>query len=433
MQTKIPKTGFDAPTATVVPCCRQYTGAWIALAIAILVATVAGCRPSRGLEFAANEVELLKLERYKFAPGQRLDPSYREQVDAVMASLFGTPDEPAFPFPANDESSFRQILSMEHVAVAAGPVASVDDGKTNLGLYRKHCANCHGLVGDGAGPVALTLNPYPRDFRLGKFKFKSTPLRVPPTDADLAKIIRHGIPGTAMPAFPGLPPHELAALVDYVKYLSIRGEVERRLWDEVTNLNGEPLVEIPGKLQTAEAREAFRKRIVSDPNSAVTAILFDDVLPRWVERDQRVTQVGEIPAGVAVESSEFSRFAANGRELFVGKANCIQCHGIPGQAATQPVHYDDWTNDWVKTPGVDVLIRKTMRDFIRAGALPPRQIRPRNLAFPVYRGGGEAEALYLRIKNGIEGTPMPSSVSLSDTEIWELVAFVRSLPLGGKQ
>jgi len=36
--------------------------------------------------------------------------------------------------------------------------------------------------------------------------------------------------------------------------------------------------------------------------------------------------------------------------------------------------------------------------------------------------------LYLRIANGIEGTPMPAAATLKSDEIWALVAFVKALP-----
>ena len=98
-----------------------------------------------------------------------------------------------------------------------------------VGLYREHCAHCHGITGDGVGPTATFLNPYPRDYRKGQFKFKSTPVGQKPTHADLKKIVFDGVPGTAMPSFKLLPDLEVEALVDYVKYLAIRGEVEARV------------------------------------------------------------------------------------------------------------------------------------------------------------------------------------------------------------
>ena len=46
--------------------------------------------------------------------------------------------------------------------------------KDGRNLYMQHCLHCHGVSGDGAGPTAKFLNPRPRDYRQGIFKFKST-------------------------------------------------------------------------------------------------------------------------------------------------------------------------------------------------------------------------------------------------------------------
>src|SRR6185503_6506455 len=112
--------------------------------------------------------------------------------------------------------------------LAAGPFGGNQDG-TQRGLYRQHCVHCHGINGDGAGPTAAFLTPYPRDYRYGWYKFKATERGDKPTDADLARTIREGIMGTAMPSFALLPNDEVEALVEYVKYLSIRGETELAL------------------------------------------------------------------------------------------------------------------------------------------------------------------------------------------------------------
>ena len=42
-------------------------------------------------------------------------------------------------------------------------------------IYEFRCAPCHGFSGKGDGPAAMTLDPRPRDFTRGLFKFKSTP------------------------------------------------------------------------------------------------------------------------------------------------------------------------------------------------------------------------------------------------------------------
>ena len=45
-----------------------------------------------------------------------------------------------------------------------------------------------------------------------------------------------GIEGTAMPSFALLDRGEIDALIDYVKYLSVRGEMERALVEEAADL-----------------------------------------------------------------------------------------------------------------------------------------------------------------------------------------------------
>ena len=74
------------------------------------------------------------------------------------------------------------------------------------------------------GPTAAFLNPYPRDYRMGKFKFKVTAEANKPTHYDLQHILINGIPGTSMPSFRLLPDQDREALIEYVKYLAVRGE-----------------------------------------------------------------------------------------------------------------------------------------------------------------------------------------------------------------
>jgi mono/diheme cytochrome c family protein len=88
-------------------------------------------------------------------------------------------------------------------------------------VYRKACAACHGDRGDGQGPAARYLEPRPRDFTSGTFKFRSTPNGERPTDADLLRIVEEGVPGTQMPAWKGvLTDRELADVAAYVKGFS---------------------------------------------------------------------------------------------------------------------------------------------------------------------------------------------------------------------
>lgn len=89
-------------------------------------------------------------------------------------------------------------------------------------LYREHCANCHGLEGDGQGPLAGDLSTRPQNFTKGEYKFRSTMSGELPTDADLFRTITVGIPGTAMEGYQNLPQPDRMALVAYLKSLSPR-------------------------------------------------------------------------------------------------------------------------------------------------------------------------------------------------------------------
>ena len=102
------------------------------------------------------------------------------------------------------------------------PGADVDAGAP-LGarIFAQHCAVCHGPDGRGNGPAAPSMFPRPRDFTSGKFKYKSTAAGEPPTDEDLLRTIRDGLPASAMPYFAGLlSTEELNAVVEQVKSFS---------------------------------------------------------------------------------------------------------------------------------------------------------------------------------------------------------------------
>jgi mono/diheme cytochrome c family protein/plastocyanin len=92
-----------------------------------------------------------------------------------------------------------------------------------LGLYRQHCATCHGEAGDGAGESVPFLHDRPRNFTRGEFKFRSTRSGDLPTIEDLVRTLTVGIPGTEMPSFRRvLPPRDRAILARYVMSYSDR-------------------------------------------------------------------------------------------------------------------------------------------------------------------------------------------------------------------
>jgi len=84
-------------------------------------------------------------------------------------------------------------------------------------VYGTYCVGCHGEKGDGKGPAEPFLSPKPRDFRVGRIKYAAVPSGELPRDDDYSRVIRNGLQGTAMPAFPFLAHDEVAALIAYVK------------------------------------------------------------------------------------------------------------------------------------------------------------------------------------------------------------------------
>jgi mono/diheme cytochrome c family protein len=92
--------------------------------------------------------------------------------------------------------------------------------QAGLKLYQHNCSPCHGEKGDGNGIAAPHLLPKPRDFTAAKFRVRSTPTGSLPTDADLERAIRHGLPYTAMPAFDWMSDAEIKSLVAAVKSFS---------------------------------------------------------------------------------------------------------------------------------------------------------------------------------------------------------------------
>jgi cytochrome c oxidase cbb3-type subunit 2 len=134
-------------------------------------------------------------------------------------------------------------------------------------VYAKYCVGCHGEKGDGNGPAAPMLDPRPRNFTLGAFKFRTTPTGNPPTEEDLLRTLGQGVHGTSMPSWRLVPEDDRRSVIEYLKTFSA-------VWKQPR----QPAFAIP------------------DP-------------PVYVGSDSSV---------------------ARGRELYT-KAGCFQCHGPAGK------------------------------------------------------------------------------------------------------
>ncbi|MCY3928296.1 MAG: c-type cytochrome [Acidobacteria bacterium] len=152
----------------------------------------------------------------------------------------------------------RKAIAATFAALLVAPAAAQVDlgteeqraaGKV---VYDKYCGQCHGDTGDGNGYATPRVQPKPRDFTTGKYKFRTTPNGMLPSDDDLRRIIEIGAPYTSMPGWPNLTSTEIQNVIYYLKSFSPDFENPDRY--------AEP-IDIPRPLESTEESIA-RGRVV---------------------------------------------------------------------------------------------------------------------------------------------------------------------------
>jgi len=339
----------------------------------------------------AEMAEVLADNRTRFAReleaigrGARVDPTdYRRSAPDLSERIANIVADSAMP------AGERQA---ELKALFEGYYPSLRDSAE---LYRQQCLHCHGVEGGGDGPTAGPrerpfLDPRPRDYRLGKFKFTAVKDKARPRRQDLYRVLDQGVYGTAMPSFRRFSAAERWGLVDYVRLLAIRGEVEQSL------------------VATFEEEESL--------GAEAPLVAFQETWDKWQQAKEKVVSFdGEIPGLTAASLKR-------GDELYhdATKGNCASCHGDRGLGDGPAAFKIDekgrrvsaYTDDW----GDPIL--------------------PRNLVQGLFRGGKRPIDIYRRIYAGINGGPMPGigeskdaqgNPVLSSDDMWALVHYVRSL------
>jgi mono/diheme cytochrome c family protein len=345
-----------------------------ASAVAIAVAS-AGCSRVADVSYTLR------------ADAEKLDlpAKHTAQIAEYLAMFHGTPSNPrmALPDPSAEPPAATAGEAADVAPIARVDKAGYDRHTLQLGheVYTRQCAGCHGTTGDGRGPAGAFLNPPPRDYRNGVFKFTSTPRGSKPRRDDLRRILKYGAKGTSMPAFRFLADEEAEAVLDYVQVLASRGQLEIDLIREATDELDEGDDFDPQTV--AEYVQAISDSWDRAESELVRPLTVNP--PRTPETIQRG----------AVAFAEFS---------------CVKCHGPTARGSkSADVGQDIWG----------------------------RTAYPANLAMGMLHGGRRPVDIYRRIYSGINGTPMPSSkdpnTAIGETpeqrsdRIWHLVHFITAV------
>lgn len=370
-------------------------------------------KPGNPIEPKAKEI----VDQEVLRDPTRLSAKDQQELAAALDGVFGTPAAPKV-------SAKEAGLEEETIKIL-----KLDDGTLDKGSrhFRVHCLHCHGMSGDGRGPTARWINPHPRDFRAGKFKFQSVnqldskpsdPLQHangerPPSRADLKRTLREGLEGTAMPSFSILPDDDLEVIISYVIHLSIRGKVELDVikgffsYDKNTKalVFNEPDPDVEDSPQNITQAVKQMARSVTEKSISARRNPASDFSWRFSQKPELAIKPG---AYVVKGDKELAESIQRGKILFTGdekknprakNANCVSCHTDLGKQAK--FRFDDW---------------ETL-------------VRPNNFGLGVFRGGRRPIDKYYRIHSGINGSGMANFGSvLEPHEIWDLVNFVSALP-----
>jgi cytochrome c oxidase cbb3-type subunit 2 len=121
------------------------------------------------------------------------------------------------------------LVSITWLSLARATPPEPDAARRGAHAYGRYCVSCHGVRGDGRGRAAAWMDPRPRVFTGGTFKFRSTPAGELPTDDDIYRSITTGLFHSNMPRWAALTELERRDLVQYLKSLSPRFTTEEQV------------------------------------------------------------------------------------------------------------------------------------------------------------------------------------------------------------
>ena len=152
--------------------------------------------------------------------------------------------------------------------------SAAEDLELGRRLFLRHCAECHGANGDGWGERHEITYARPRSFMSARFKLSTTENRIP-SNEDLERTIRRGMPGSGMPSWSQLDREEISALARFVRELGVaplRVAFDRQVAE--------------GRLSREEADLRLAEKTVPGPPVLISPET--ELTPEGEERGQRI-------------------------------------------------------------------------------------------------------------------------------------------------
>ena len=117
----------------------------------------------------------------------------------------------------------KLVAATAFAALLVPTAALAADAAAGKTIFITNCASCHGETGKGDGPVGASLNPPPRDFSVGDFKFDTDGDGEAGTDTDLKNVIKNGAAAYGgsplMAPWPTLSDTDLDNVIAYIRSL----------------------------------------------------------------------------------------------------------------------------------------------------------------------------------------------------------------------
>jgi mono/diheme cytochrome c family protein len=398
-----------------------------------------------------------------------LSNEQRNQLEADLEKMFGTPAKPTINATlAGLEKAEIDELKLDDATLAKGSTR-----------YRVHCMHCHGVAGDGRGPTARWVNPHPRDFRSGLFKFQSVDRTVgglSPSRADLLRTLRQGIEGTAMPSFTLLSDDDLEAMVSYVMFLSLRGTAEMKTIlefefkkDKMEFVAPSPIIDLVkfwtnkhfkegwkdsnspnAKIEVAEypytpaelgaSVRRGQMMFTATPSPEFKKEYFDRMRPT-IHTDAKTKAQADAIAEAENKAVEAAQAKAKEAKMTLTEKEIAEIKkSINKEAVLAEVDKNlpkiiEAADQGIEAKFNEIAGVKCVSCHTDYGRQAPYKfdewgtmVRPNNFTIGVFRGGRRDVDIYFRIHSGIPGsemTPFAKNFKGQERYLWDLVNFVK--------